>query len=102
MILILTKRKSFCIIVGFICGTTRSCTKKGIYGLVRKCVVEEEQRDILKACHDSEYGGHFSGNRTAAKVLQSRLYWPTMFKDAQSIVKECDRCQRTGNISKRN
>ncbi|XP_050876202.1 uncharacterized protein LOC127079891 [Lathyrus oleraceus] len=37
-----------------------------------------------------------------AKVLQSGLYWPTLFKDAQYIVKECDRCQRTGNISKRN
>ncbi|XP_058784400.1 uncharacterized protein LOC131659192 [Vicia villosa] len=76
--------------------------KKGLDGLIRRCVPEEEQRDVLKACHDSEYGGHFSGDRTAAKVLQSGLYWPTIFKDAQSIVKECDRCQRTGNISKRN
>ncbi|XP_058725897.1 uncharacterized protein LOC131597204 [Vicia villosa] len=76
--------------------------KKGLDGLIRRCVPEEEQRDVLKACHDSKYGGHFSGDRTAAKVLQSGLYWPTLFKDAQSIVKECDRCQRTGNISKRN
>lgn len=76
--------------------------KKGIYGLVRRCVPEEEQREILKACHDSEYGGHFSGDKIAAKLLQSGLYWPTLFKDAQNIVKECDICQRTGNIWKRN
>lgn len=76
--------------------------KKGLDGLVRRRVLEEEQRDILKACHNSEYGGHFSGDRTAAKVLQSGLYWPTLFKDAQAVVKECDRCQRTGSISKRN
>ncbi|XP_050919721.1 uncharacterized protein LOC127137293 [Lathyrus oleraceus] len=76
--------------------------KRGVDGLVRRCVPEEEQRDVLRACHDSNYGGHFSGDRTAAKVLQSGLYWPTLFKDAQDIVKECDRCQRTGNISKRN
>ena len=56
--------------------------KKGVDGLVRRCVPEEEQRDVLKACHDSDYGGHFSGDRTAAKVLQSGLYWPTLFKDA--------------------
>lgn len=43
--------------------------KKGINGLVGRCVSEEEQRDILKACHDIEYGGHFSGDRTATKVL---------------------------------
>ena len=76
--------------------------KRGVDGLVRRCVPEEEQEDILKACHNSEYGGHFSGDRTAAKVLQSGLYWPTLFRDAQRMVKECDRCQRTGNISKRN
>ncbi|XP_058774400.1 uncharacterized protein LOC131648682 [Vicia villosa] len=76
--------------------------KKGIDGFVRRCVREEEQRDVLKACHDSDYGGHFSGDRTAAKVLQSGLYWPTLFKDAHHVVRECDRCQRTGNISKRN
>ncbi|XP_058725600.1 uncharacterized protein LOC131596881 [Vicia villosa] len=67
--------------------------KKGLDGLIRRCVPEEEQSDVLKACHDSEYGGHFSGDRTAAKVLQSGLYWPILFKDAQGIVKECDRCQ---------
>ncbi|KAL4302048.1 hypothetical protein GQ457_10G011640 [Hibiscus cannabinus] len=40
--------------------------------------------------------------RTAAKVLQSRFYWPTLFKDAHNYYKACDRCQRTGNISRRN
>jgi hypothetical protein len=30
--------------------------KNGLDGLVRRCVPQEEQRDILKACHNSEYG----------------------------------------------
>lgn len=50
--------------------------------LIRRCVPEEEHRDILKANHDSEYGGHFSRDRTAASVLQSGLYWLNLFKDA--------------------
>lgn len=76
--------------------------KRGVDGLVRRYVPEEEQRDVLRAYHDSNYGGHFSGDKTTAKVLQSCLYWPILFRDAQDIIKECDRCQRTGNISKRN
>ncbi|KAK8525326.1 hypothetical protein V6N12_014021 [Hibiscus sabdariffa] len=36
------------------------------------------------------------------KTLQSGLYWPTLHKDAQRFYQQCDRCQRTGNISKRN
>jgi len=54
----------------------------------------------LHECHASAYGGHYGSERTATKVLQAGFYWPTVFKDAQ--VKSCDRCQRVGNISKRN
>ena len=56
---------------------------------------------ILNHCHSSPYGGHFGANRTATKVLQSGFYWPTLFKDAHRTVATCDRCQRTGNISRR-
>ncbi|KAK2388948.1 hypothetical protein QL285_062585 [Trifolium repens] len=69
--------------------------KRGVDGLLRRCVPEDEQEKVLWHCHDSSYGGHFSGDRTAAKVLQSGLFWPTLFKDAFTYVKRCDRCQRT-------
>ncbi|XP_009780953.2 uncharacterized protein [Nicotiana sylvestris] len=56
---------------------------------------------LASTCHASPYGGHFGGIRTIAKVLESGLYWPTLFKDAHAWVKSCDECQRTGNISRR-
>ncbi|XP_071923302.1 uncharacterized protein [Coffea arabica] len=46
-------------------------------------------------------GGHFGPKRTARKVLESGFYWPTLFKDAYSFCKSCDKCQRVGNISRR-
>ncbi|KAL4304561.1 hypothetical protein GQ457_10G010670 [Hibiscus cannabinus] len=70
--------------------------------IIRRCIHEEEQQMILEQCHSAPYGGHFGGNRTTAKVLQSGFYWPTLHKDAQLFCQQCDRCQRTGNISKRN
>ncbi|KAL4352618.1 hypothetical protein GQ457_06G006820 [Hibiscus cannabinus] len=70
--------------------------------IIRRCIPKEEQQTILEQCHSAPYGGHFGGNRTAAKVLQSGFYWPTLHKDAQLFCQQCDRCQRTGNISKRN
>ncbi|XP_060177712.1 uncharacterized protein LOC132607635 [Lycium barbarum] len=69
--------------------------------LIRRCVPEEEVPAILEKCHSSPYGGHHAGDRTAAKVLQSGFYWPTLFKDAHEFVRACDSCQRTENISKR-
>jgi transposase InsO family protein len=56
---------------------------------------------ILKACHAAPYGGHHAGPRTTAKVLQSGFYSPTLFKDANELVKNCDACQCMSNISKR-
>ena len=57
--------------------------------------------NILIHCHSLECGGHFGGNRTVSKVLQSGFYWPSLFKDAHAFVSTYDKCQRMGNISRR-
>ncbi|GJS89761.1 reverse transcriptase domain-containing protein [Tanacetum coccineum] len=36
------------------------------------------------------------------KVFESGFYWPTIFKDVARYVRECNACQRAGNISSRN
>nr|GEU51614.1 reverse transcriptase domain-containing protein [Tanacetum cinerariifolium] len=38
---------------------------------------------------------------TARKVFDSGFYWPTIFRDAQNLVKNYDVCQRQGKITKR-
>ena len=55
---------------------------------------------ILNHCHTLSCGGHFGGQRTAEKVLQSGFYWPSLFKDDHQFVSTCDKCQRMGSISK--
>ncbi|KAL6334449.1 hypothetical protein AAG906_015640 [Vitis piasezkii] len=36
------------------------------------------------------------------KVIQSGFWWPSLFKDAHSMCKGCDRCQRLGKLTRRN
>ena len=69
--------------------------------VIRRCVPEDEMYNILNHCHTLSCGGHFGGQRTAAKVLQSGFYWPSLFKDAHQFVSTCDKCQRMGNISRK-
>ena len=52
--------------------------------------------EILKACHDEPYGGHFADKRTTYKILHLGYYWPSIFKDAKEYVKRCDSFQRVG------
>ena len=63
---------------------------------------EDEQGRIIDKCHASPYGGHFAGDRTTYKILQLGFYWPTLFRDCAEWVKQCDRCQRMGNINRIN
>ncbi|XP_075096698.1 uncharacterized protein LOC142174671 [Nicotiana tabacum] len=69
--------------------------------IIRRYVPEEEMTKILYHCHDGAVGGHYVANRTAFKVLEAGFFWPTLFKDARTYVAQCDRCQRTCNIPKR-
>ena len=69
--------------------------------VIRRSVPEDEMHSILNHCHTLPCGGHFGGQITAAKVLQSGFYWPSLFKDAHQFVSTCDKCQRMGNISRK-
>lgn len=70
--------------------------------IIRRCVPNFEFQSILAFCHGYACRGHFRPKLTARKVLDCGFYWPTLFRDAYLFCKNCDRCQRTGNMSRRN
>ncbi|GJX92354.1 reverse transcriptase domain-containing protein [Tanacetum coccineum] len=59
----------------------------------------QEANDILKACHEGPTRGHHSANLTARKVFDAGFFWPTIYRDAHTMIKSCDTCQRQGKIS---
>ena len=71
-------------------------------GIVRRCVPAEEINDVMFQCHAGMYGGHAGAMKTQAKILQAGFYWPNLFKDVHEYIKQCDPCQRSGKISRRN
>ncbi|XP_075106813.1 uncharacterized protein LOC142179828 [Nicotiana tabacum] len=70
-------------------------------GMIQRCVPEIEINNILSHCHDGAVGGHYEGRITAAKVLEAGFFSPTLLKYARNYVTTCDKCQRSGSISKR-
>nr|GEW48562.1 reverse transcriptase domain-containing protein [Tanacetum cinerariifolium] len=69
--------------------------------VIRRCVAGQEAVDILTACHSGPTGGHYGANYSTKKVFDSGFYWPTIYKDAFELVKNCDSCQRQGKISQK-
>ena len=49
---------------------------------------------ILEEFHASKTAGH-SGVLRTYKILTQQFYWPTMYKDVQEFVAQCEACQRT-------
>nr|GFA39371.1 reverse transcriptase domain-containing protein [Tanacetum cinerariifolium] len=69
--------------------------------VTRRCVHGKKALDILEACHNGPTEGHHGANLTAKKVFDVGFFWPTIYKDAYELVKNCDSCQRQGKISQR-
>ena len=44
--------------------------KRGVDGLLRRCVPNDEVQSVLHMSHSSPCGGHMSAQKTASKVLQ--------------------------------
>ena len=55
--------------------------RKEVDQIIRICVLEAEQGEILDKCHALPCGGHFARDITAQKNLQSGFYLPTLFRD---------------------
>ncbi|GKD58732.1 reverse transcriptase domain-containing protein [Tanacetum coccineum] len=69
-------------------------------GMIRRSISGPETQIILNQCHYGPTGGHYGPNITAKKVLDLGFYLPTIIKEAHTLVRLCEACQKTGNISK--
>ncbi|GJU80520.1 hypothetical protein Tco_1282885 [Tanacetum coccineum] len=49
-----------------------------------------ETQKILDECHHGPTGGHYGPSITAKKVFDAGFYWPTIFKEAQTLLHELD------------
>ncbi|XP_019425021.1 PREDICTED: uncharacterized protein LOC109333894 [Lupinus angustifolius] len=81
--------------------------KEGTDNIIRRCVDSKEAKKILWHCHNSTCGGHYNGERTAAKVIQSGKFkttWsgPFMIKDVkqyEALELEDPKSQRTWTVN---
>ncbi|XP_027348011.1 uncharacterized protein LOC113859434 [Abrus precatorius] len=68
------QRKNFFHDSKFYIWEDRHLLKIRVDGILRRCIPQKEQADILWHCHNSDYGGHHGGSRTDAKVLQAGFF----------------------------
>ncbi|GJX69422.1 reverse transcriptase domain-containing protein [Tanacetum coccineum] len=72
---------------------------KGISNI--RPVLHAKKLSTFSKLHNGPTGGHHGANLTAKKVFDAGFFWPSIYKDAHELVKNCDSCQRQGKISQR-
>ncbi|GJR76186.1 reverse transcriptase domain-containing protein [Tanacetum coccineum] len=80
--------------------TSPSCPKLG------KVSLHGDRRNYswsqsLKRRIRGRQGGHYGPSTTAKKVFDAGFYWPTILKEAYTLVQNCDACQRFASLSQR-
>nr|GEY29761.1 reverse transcriptase domain-containing protein [Tanacetum cinerariifolium] len=58
--------------------------------IICRCVHGQEAFDILKACYEGPTGGHHGANLTTKKVFDAGFFWPSIYRDANDMIKSCD------------
>ena len=75
--------------------------KLGPDEILRRYVLDHERPMILAKAHTGITRGHYSGKITVQNILTTRLWRPTLHKDAKEFCRSCDVCQCIGRPSKR-
>jgi hypothetical protein len=62
-------------------------------GVLLKCILREEGKEILDEIHLGCYGNHATSRTLVGKTFRTGFYWSTALKDAEELVRKCKGCQ---------
>ncbi|GKD27373.1 reverse transcriptase domain-containing protein, partial [Tanacetum coccineum] len=60
--------------------------------MIKRCISGPETQTILDQCHHGPTDKHYGPNITAKKVLHLGFYWPTIIKEAHTLVRLREAC----------
>ncbi|GKF62654.1 reverse transcriptase domain-containing protein, partial [Tanacetum coccineum] len=58
-----------------------------------RCVGPLQVNYVLREIHEGSCSMHEGTRSVVAKALQTGYYWPTMHKDARTLIRACQGCQ---------
>nr|GEZ82778.1 reverse transcriptase domain-containing protein [Tanacetum cinerariifolium] len=58
-----------------------------------RCVGPLQAKYVMKEIHEGSCSMHAGPRSVVAKAIQLGYFWPTMYKDAQDMIRKCSDCQ---------
>ena len=72
--------------------------KKGYLSPWLRCLDKNEAEYIIAEAHEGLAGAHEGPRTVAQKIARLGYFWPTMYRDAQTAIFKCDKCQKHAPI----
>jgi hypothetical protein len=66
---------------------------------LQRCLTTTKAHMVMKKLHEGPLGGHFATEITQRKILDTRYWWPTMYRDVHDYYRSCDAHQRTRGLA---
>ncbi|KAK4392805.1 hypothetical protein Sango_2058300 [Sesamum angolense] len=63
--------------------------KRGFSSPLLKCLNPDRTEYVMREIHEKRCGNHFGACSLTRKILRKSYYWPTMLKDASTLVQKC-------------
>jgi len=60
-----------------------------------QCLITTKAQMVMRELHEGPSRGHFATKITQKNILDTRYWWPIMYKDVHDYYKSYDACQRT-------
>ena len=72
--------------------------RRSFFGPYQRCVPPEEPKRIIELIHGDICGTHIGGQSLCHRIMKQGFYWPTMKQASKLFMRNCDVCQKFGNI----
>src|SRR6266542_3847943 len=66
---------------------------RGVFGILMRCISEEDRRKLLKKIHSGICRNHTASRTLVGKAYRQGFFWPTAVTDADELVRKCEGCQ---------
>ncbi|GJX02794.1 reverse transcriptase domain-containing protein [Tanacetum coccineum] len=67
--------------------------QKSFLGPWLRCVRPHQANYVLREIHEGSCSMHAGTRSVVSKALRTEYYWPTMYKDARTLIRACQDCQ---------
>ena len=78
----------------------RELYRKGVDGLLLKCLSFPNSMEVMKQVHEGVCGAHQSGVKMCWLIKRHDYFWPTILKDCITYSKCCQQFQKYGSIQR--